>query len=180
MSGIAIDLGNLFSPVPNPLPSNTQRPLQVFAAQVIEVIVDESSKLYKSEKDIGAIRFRNLSKEVNKEEDLIKNIAYPLDRSIVRYPMPGEQVMIFAAIGEVPTGAVQSIKRTYFYMQLLLVKPNQDGVLTGELCEQTISDFKIKNPGHEIFAIVATAGSTNLGIIDDLKSVGDLAKKGIS
>ena len=62
-------------------------------------------------------------------------------------------------------------------VQLLLVKPNQDGVLTGELCEQTISDFKIKNPGHEIFAIVATAGSTNLGIIDDLKSVGDLAKK---
>lgn len=119
MSGIAIDLGNLFSPVPNPLPSNTQRPLQVFAAQVIEVIIDESSKLYKSEKDIGAIRFRNLSKEVNKEEDLIKNIAYPLDRSIVRYPMPGEQVMIFAAIGEVPTGAVQSIKRTYFYMHVV-------------------------------------------------------------
>ena len=33
------------------------------------------------------------------------------------------------------------------------------------------------NPDHRVFAVVATAGSTNLGIIDDLKGVGQIANE---
>nr|WP_269329340.1 pyridoxal-dependent decarboxylase [Kineosporia babensis] len=48
------------------------------------------------------------------------------------------------------------------------VPVGEDGRLTGEALRSTLA-----RAGHEgVFAVVATAGTTNLGIIDDLESVG--------
>ena len=116
-SGIFTDLGGLYSQNPTPQPSSAKRPLHVFAAQVIEVVLSsKNKKLYKSPKDIGMIRFRDLVMEQNKPEDELRKVAYPLDRSIARYPLPGEQVIIYSAYGEAPdSGGKRSMGHAYFY-----------------------------------------------------------------
>ena len=60
---------------------------------------------------------------------------------------------------------------------ILLIKPDKDGALQGEACAIAIDKYHQENPGHQIFAIVATAGTTNLGIIDNLKSISACAKE---
>jgi L-2,4-diaminobutyrate decarboxylase len=45
------------------------------------------------------------------------------------------------------------------------------GQLTGELIAARLDDLARDSPGTEAFAVVATAGTTNLGIVDDLQSV---------
>ena len=60
---------------------------------------------------------------------------------------------------------------------ILLIKPDKDGALQGETCATAIDKYHQENPGHQIFAIVATAGTTNLGIIDNLKSISACAKE---
>jgi glutamate/tyrosine decarboxylase-like PLP-dependent enzyme len=40
-----------------------------------------------------------------------------------------------------------------------------------------IDKYHQANPDHRVFAVVATAGSTNLGIIDDLKGVGQITSE---
>ena len=61
-------------------------------------------------------------------------------------------------------------------VELLLIEPDQNGVLQGESCAGVIDKYHSENPTHQVFALVATAGTTNLGIIDNLQSVGRCAK----
>ena len=61
-------------------------------------------------------------------------------------------------------------------VEILLIKPNQDGSLRADAAEAAIDKYHSENPTHQIFALVATAGTTNLGIIDDLKGLGSCAK----
>ena len=61
-------------------------------------------------------------------------------------------------------------------VDLLLIEPTNNGKLTGADVARGIDDFH-KEKSARVFAVVATAGTTNLGIIDDLKSVGIEAKK---
>ena len=72
-----------------------------------------------------------------------------------------------------------SIKSTAQIMdvELLLIKPDKDGSLQGEACGVAIDKHHSENPGHQVFALVATAGTTNLGIIDNLKTVAAAAKE---
>lgn len=49
-------------------------------------------------------------------------------------------------------------------------------VLRAGAVDIAISRYMKENPTHQIFALVGTAGSTNLGIIDDLTSLGDYAQ----
>ena len=72
-----------------------------------------------------------------------------------------------------------SIKSTAQIMdvELLLIKPDKDGSLKGEACGVAIDKYHSENPGHQVFALVATAGTTNLGIIDNLKTVAAAAKE---
>ena len=91
-----------------------------FAGYVLDVCLDSESPLYTSDKDIGVIRFKNLNTENLVEEDIISNFAYPIDRSITRYPYPGEQVIITVAYGEPFLNPDKSLKeipvaRIYFY-----------------------------------------------------------------
>jgi glutamate/tyrosine decarboxylase-like PLP-dependent enzyme len=72
-----------------------------------------------------------------------------------------------------------SIKSTAQIMdvELLLIKPDKDGSLLGDTCGVAIDKYHSENPGHQVFALVATAGTTNLGIIDNLKTVASAAKE---
>jgi len=87
----------------------------VFAGQVIDICLSSDSNLYDSQRDIGKIKFRNLIREINKAEPTITNTAYPLDRSVARYPMPGEEVLIFTALGERPVNSTFAVGTVYFY-----------------------------------------------------------------
>jgi glutamate/tyrosine decarboxylase-like PLP-dependent enzyme len=60
---------------------------------------------------------------------------------------------------------------------ILLVKPDKNGVLQGHALAIAIDNYHKENPEHQIFAIVATAGTTNLGVIDNLKSISSVAKE---
>ena len=61
-------------------------------------------------------------------------------------------------------------------VDLLFIEPSSSGKLTGVEVARDVDEFHRKNSAR-VFAVVATAGTTNLGIIDDLKSVGTEAKK---
>ena len=60
---------------------------------------------------------------------------------------------------------------------ILLIKPDKDGALQGDACAAAIDKYHSENPAHQVFALVATAGTTNLGIIDNLQSIAAVAKK---
>jgi len=62
-------------------------------------------------------------------------------------------------------------------VEILLIKPDKDGALQGDACALAIDKYHSENPGHQVFALVATAGTTNLGIIDNLASVSACAKE---
>jgi glutamate/tyrosine decarboxylase-like PLP-dependent enzyme len=62
-------------------------------------------------------------------------------------------------------------------IELLLIKPDKDGALQGDTCGQAIDKYHSENPKHQVFVVVATAGTTNLGIVDNLVSVGGCAKE---
>lgn len=75
-------------------------PSRVLVGTVLDVCLNTSSEFYKSPRDLGKIRFRNILTNVKDNEKDTVTFAYPLDRSTTRYPLPGEQVIIFAAFGE--------------------------------------------------------------------------------
>jgi glutamate/tyrosine decarboxylase-like PLP-dependent enzyme len=61
-------------------------------------------------------------------------------------------------------------------VEILLIKPNQDGSLQADSAAAAIDKYHSENPSHQVFALVATAGTTNLGIIDDLEGLARCAK----
>jgi glutamate/tyrosine decarboxylase-like PLP-dependent enzyme len=61
-------------------------------------------------------------------------------------------------------------------VEILLIKPNQDGSLQQDAAAAAIDKYHSENPSHQVFALVATAGTTNLGIIDDLEGLATCAK----
>lgn len=75
--------------------------------------------------------------------------------------------------------AHSSIQSAADIMDVLVLKvpANHAGVMTGENTQNEIESYLHENPTHGIFAVVATAGTTNLGIIDDLASVGTIARE---
>lgn len=117
MSSIATGIGEAFRGGSSITPS-LGRPSKVFPAQVLDICMDKNHKtLYKSPKDIGKIVFRDVFKDQDKTESEIKKTAYPLDRSIMKYPLPGEEVLIFIAMGERDTknAGETTIGACYFY-----------------------------------------------------------------
>ena len=60
---------------------------------------------------------------------------------------------------------------------VLNVPADSDGVMTGSSFATSVDQYLTEHPTHRVFAVVATAGTTNLGIIDDLNGVGVAAKE---
>lgn len=75
-------------------------PPKIFIGVVLDICLNESSPLYQSPRDIGKIRVRLIPEQSEKLEDDCKYKAYPLDRSTPKYPLPGEQVILYVAQGE--------------------------------------------------------------------------------
>jgi glutamate/tyrosine decarboxylase-like PLP-dependent enzyme len=57
-------------------------------------------------------------------------------------------------------------------VDIVLAEPGEDGRLKASAVKNALSG----QPEHSVFAIVATAGTTNFGIVDDLRGIGELAK----
>lgn len=62
-------------------------------------------------------------------------------------------------------------------VDLIKVPVQPDGIMRGEDVKRSIDAYRSQYADRDICAIVATAGTTNLGIIDDLPSVGSVATK---
>jgi hypothetical protein len=114
-SSIFTGLGGLYTPLDG-TGANSKQQLKTFSAQVLDVCIDTNSTLYNSPRDIGKILFRDPVTDYNKPENTISKVAWPLDRSVARYPVPGEEVIIFRAYGDIGgTEATRSIGSTFFY-----------------------------------------------------------------
>ena len=62
-------------------------------------------------------------------------------------------------------------------VEVLTIKCDSNHRLQGATVASEIDEYHRKNPTKRVFAVVATAGTTNLGIIDDLKGIGNAAKE---
>jgi len=60
-------------------------------------------------------------------------------------------------------------------VEILAVPTDKNHRLQGSTVAFEVDKYHQQNPDHRIFAIVATAGTTNLGIIDDLEGIGKAA-----
>lgn len=97
---------------------------RVFPGHVLEICMDPNSDLFESQKDIGKIRFRNLLYDLSRPDKLCISTAMPLDRSMARYPFPGEEVLIFQAFGEKERLLGAIIEDTYFYSFVISLTHN--------------------------------------------------------
>jgi len=101
----------------NPVEPGLQRQ-RIVPAHVLEVCMDTESKMYENPADIGKIRYRdvgNLTPFRSRIEDEITTEAWPMDRALGRYPLPGEQVMVFEAFGDVKLPSANALQRISFY-----------------------------------------------------------------
>ncbi|MEJ0014469.1 MAG: aminotransferase class V-fold PLP-dependent enzyme [Actinomycetota bacterium] len=75
--------------------------------------------------------------------------------------------------------AHSSIKAAADIMDVLVlnIPADESGVMTGTNFAKSVDEYLTAHPMHGIFAVVATAGTTNLGIIDDLNGIGFAAKE---
>jgi glutamate/tyrosine decarboxylase-like PLP-dependent enzyme len=57
-------------------------------------------------------------------------------------------------------------------VDVVAVQPGESGVLTGDVVRPALEEY-----GPAVFAVVATGGSTNFGIVDDIASIAALKKE---
>lgn len=57
-------------------------------------------------------------------------------------------------------------------VEVILAKPGEDGKLVASSVQQALDSSE----PNSVFAIVATGGTTNFGIVDDLRGIGEVAK----
>ena len=96
-------------------------------------------------------------------------------RHSARAKYPGVKRWVIAASSQ----AHSSIKSAADVMdvEVLIIPTDKNEKMQGSTTAFEIDRCHQVNPDHRVFAVVATAGSTNLGIIDDLRGVGQIANE---
>jgi len=96
-------------------------------------------------------------------------------RHSARAKYPGVKRWVIAASSQ----AHSSIKSAADVMdvEVLIIPTDKNEKMQGSTTAFEIDRYHQANPDHRVFAVVATAGSTNLGIIDDLRGVGQIANE---
>lgn len=122
---------------------------QIFYASVLDVILDENSLWYRGPDSIGAVRARILPPNYNRNEDLITDICYPLDRTHFRVPFPGEQILGVSSYG--PTLQGVYMQRLYYWKVV-----SADQVLSYSRQPFTGTDPYHIKPGPEILVDLST------------------------
>jgi glutamate/tyrosine decarboxylase-like PLP-dependent enzyme len=61
-------------------------------------------------------------------------------------------------------------------IEILKVPTDINGIMQGSQLQSSVDEYEKAHPNNKVFAVVATAGTTNLGIIDDLHGVADFAQ----
>jgi glutamate/tyrosine decarboxylase-like PLP-dependent enzyme len=60
-------------------------------------------------------------------------------------------------------------------ISILAIPTDSAGRLIGATARKAIEEFEERNRDHRVFAIIGTAGTTNLGIVDDLEGLANCA-----
>lgn len=96
-------------------------------------------------------------------------------RHDARSKFPGVKRWVIACSDE----AHSSIKSAANVMdvEVLAIPTDKAHKLQGSTVAFEVDKYHQQNPNHRVFAIVATAGTTNLGIIDDLAGIGKSANE---
>jgi len=96
-------------------------------------------------------------------------------RHDARSKFPGVKRWVIACSDE----AHSSIKSAANVMdvEVLAIPTDKAHKLQGSTVAFEVDKYHQQNPNHRVFAIVATAGTTNLGIIDDLSGIGKSANE---
>lgn len=58
-------------------------------------------------------------------------------------------------------------------VEIVLAEPSQEGRLSADAVKAALS----AQPNNSVFAIVATGGTTNFGIVDELRGIGEIARE---
>lgn len=129
-SGLFRGLGDSFRRAQSVQGAQANVPVYVFSAQVLDVCIDESHELFNEASDIGLIRYipyqpTNIMRG-EFEEDL-NYYAWPINRNFVRYPLPGEIVIVYMSPGDDlvdPLGIKQGVFIRSYYDQNVTIHNN--------------------------------------------------------
>jgi len=105
-------------PTPTPAFPSQGSKQRVFPAVVLEVCLNDSSKLWETSADVGKIRFKDVGNAfffTPKAESTIVTVAWPLSRGMNQYPLPGEQVIIYEAFGDIKLPFANVVQKLHFY-----------------------------------------------------------------
>ena len=94
---------------------------QLLFGHVLDVIYGEDSIWYNGADSVGAVRIRVIPVNYNAPEDEQTTLAYPLDRTHYRVPLPGETVAAFISFGPSVQGIYQS---RYYYWKIVTADQN--------------------------------------------------------
>jgi glutamate/tyrosine decarboxylase-like PLP-dependent enzyme len=100
--------------------------------------------------------------------------ALVVARAEARKKHPGASRWVIACSEEAHSSIVSAAN--VMDVDVLKVPVASNGKLMGDAVAQAIDHLQATTT-HRVFAVVATAGTTNLGIIDDLKGIGSAAHK---
>lgn len=105
---------------------------RMYIAEVVDSILRTDHPKYTSQDSIGAVIVRDIEREKNKQESEIDTLAYPIDITDTKIPLPGEFVLVMRGVPSdflsgVDVGAVDVYIKTISNLGLI----NYNGIPFG-------------------------------------------------
>lgn len=129
-SSIFKGLSNLYEST-GTTPSKSVIGSRLYIAEVVDVILSKQHAKYTSESDLGAAIVRNLDsgRDMGKDESSLATLAYPVDISTTKIPLPGEFLVVMrAAPGDYLSGNDVLVRDVYLSTITNLTLLNYNGV----------------------------------------------------